>query len=217
MFIVYEGAKRLSIFHIMDDDSIDLDTSWVRNYERMSTIDHNYKKDFMDSVCIVFIYLNTLNEIVNVVQECEVCIVEEKVSVIKEERILRIIEEKRHIGNKVYHLEDILKYNVDIESERIQPFVNDEIKIELTSLSNMIKDIVFEPSIFIFHEINHMYVLFKETLPKSILRKKGSVGVTKKVQIVAEDVDKQKFKRFMRKSMRKHDSKPGNVSRKNRE
>jgi hypothetical protein len=43
------------------------------------------------------------------------------------------------------------------------------------------------------------------------------MGVTKKVQIVAEDVDKQKFKKFMRKSMRKHDSKSGNVSRKNRE
>jgi len=200
----------------MDDDSIDLDTSWVQNYERMTAIDHNYKKDFMDSVCMVFIYLNTLNEIVNVIQESENCIVEEKASVIKEERLLRMIEEKRHIGNKVYHLEDILKYNVDIESERVQHFVNGEIEIPLTSVSTMIKDIVFEPSIFIFHEINHVYLLFREALPKSILRKNGVQGVTKKVQISLEDADKQKFKKFMRKSMRKHDSKVGNLSRKNR-
>jgi len=193
----------------------DLDTSWVRNFERMSTIDHNYKKDLIESISIVFIYLTPLNEIVNVVQETETFTIEHNHSVIKEERLLRIIEDKRHIGNKIYQLIDILKYNVEIDSTKIQSFVNNEFSLDLVSLSNMIQDIVFDSSIFIFHEVNHLYVFLKENMPKSILRKDGAnLGTTKKVRISVENADKQKFKRFMRKSMRKHNAKGGNLSRK---
>lgn len=172
----------------------------------------------MESICVVFVYLNTLNEIVNVIQETEPCVIIGDTSTIKEDRLLRMIEEKRHIGNKIYHLDDILKYNVDIESEKVQSFVNDEIDIKLVSLSTMIKDVAIEPSIFIFHEINRLYFLYRETLPKSILRKNGGASTTKKVRITVEDSDKQQFKKFMRKSMRARSPKSaGNVSRKVRE
>ena len=98
-----------------------------------------------------------------------------------------------------YKLMDILSYNVEIEPENIQPFLNidssggQNVFLRTLPITN---DITIAPSIFIFHGINSIYFLFsldkphhKHTL-KSILKVKESKSiapVTKRVRIAIDE------------------------------
>jgi hypothetical protein len=204
---------------------MDLDTSWIDTYEKISSIQENYCREHMTKIPVFFIYMNPGDEIIKVI--CE----EEELSegsMISSARLLRMIEEKRHINGLVYKLVDLLQYVVDIEPENLQGFVGEDSSNVgggggggvgsgvgctgdmgsrwLKPISYSSGDIKIPSSIFIFHELNHLYFFFRSGL-KSILKDDKvceSLRVTKKVRIADISVDeKKKFKEYLRKSMRR--------------
>jgi hypothetical protein len=195
---------------------MDLDTSWIDTYEKISSIQENYYREPMTKIPVFFIYMNGGDEIIKVIYE------EEELgagSTISSERLLRMIEEKRHINNSVYKLVDLLRFVVDIEPENLQGFVGDDsFSVEdstwLKPISYTAGHINIPSSIFIFHELNHLYFFFrlKESGGgigggiKSILKSGGEGGlrVTKKVRIMDTADEKKKFKEYLRKSMRRN-------------
>ena len=194
---------------------MDLDTSWIDNYQKISSIQENYFREPMTSIPLFFIYMNQNDEIIKVMCEEEVL----ESSTIFTERLLRIIEDKRHINHSTYKLVDLLQYVVDIEPENLQSFIAEEGGSQwLKSISYSIGDIKIPHSIFIFHELNHLYFFFriseksegKEPL-RSILKggieNNGHLRVTKKVRIVDIPIEeKKKFKEYLRKSFKKKKS-----------
>jgi len=193
---------------------MDLDTSWIDTYEKISSIQENYYREPMTAISVFFIYMNHENEIIKVICEDEVL----DNSSIKSDRLLRMIEEKRHINDSVYKLVDLLQYVVDIESENLQEYVNDDSNSGSQWLKNIpysSGDINIPPSIFIFHELNHLFFFFKlKSDVKSILKNNDSLRVTKKVRIMDIPIDeKKKFKEYLRKSL-KHKKKYNSVTRK---
>ena len=99
---------------------------------------------------------------------------------ISKDHILQIIQTKRSIYlTKKYKIIDILLYNVTLEPENIQEYAKSENFRELSSgffkQCSLFNDIIIDDSIFIFHKINTLYFIFKETESnftiKSILKK----------------------------------------------
>jgi len=171
-------------------DSIDLDISWVEKHERLLNIYENYQREHMDSIKICYIYVNLKSEIEKVICENEQLFFNGNYNVISKERVLQIVQNKKLLDHNLkYTIDNILVYNVSIEPENIQKYVNSESVECFLKIYPIIDEIQLPPSIFIFHEINSIYFIFKqsEVKPKSILKigdkVKENVKKTKSVRI----------------------------------
>ena len=171
-------------------DSIDLDISWVEKHERLLNIYENYQREHMDSIKICYIYVNLQSEIEKVICENEYLFFNGNYNVIPKERVLQIVQNKKLLDNDLkYTIDNILVYNVSIEPENIQKYVNCESVESFLKIYPIVDEIQLPPSIFIFHEINSIYFIFKqnEVKPKSILKNgnkfKENGKKTKRVRI----------------------------------
>lgn len=101
-----------------------------------------------------------------------------------------------------YEFVEYATFVVDLEPENIQSYVKSDTEGQqvnfLSEKKGILADIVCPQSIFIFHSLNAVIVLFKEpppiTVPKSILKKHSNSNITKKM--VKFHKDHSKTKRF---------------------
>jgi len=195
---------------------MDLDTSWIEKEEKINSIQQHSVRELPDKINLYYIYIDTNNSIEKVEKECEV-LVDSKIS---KERILQIIQTKRKAGGSgsgsgngssgatKYKLFDILSFQVHLDPEKLFFFSKNENMDELTEYSQsffrsipLFDEITVVPSIFIFHETNGIYFLFKACSSpslRSILKGSCSSGsssmdsknrVTKKVRISLDTDD----------------------------
>jgi hypothetical protein len=184
------------------DTDFDLDTSWIREQEKVQNMDKKMIKEPMQKVAIFFIYLDKNNSIDKILKD----IIDLQImgvgmgSMISKDNVLRIIQSKKiYTPTSKYRFKEILQFTIPIDSEYIQSFAygkedknNDFLKV----LQVPYNDIFFPESVFIFHKTNSLFFLYQETdncarrhTFKSILKKghgDGSGGrraTTKKVKI----------------------------------
>lgn len=173
-----------------------LDTSWIAEQEKLLDVQHTYCREPMNQITVHSIFINQNNYIDNIhTEDCQ-CDVSNNQSVLTQDKIMSVIEymkRKYTEYNKRYRLHDIQSFVVDVEPKHIQPLSqqsNDRPSPFFKPVSRT-TDIVLPNSIFIFHSINAIYLIFWEipqqthshTL-KSILKKKKHDGTnTKKVHI----------------------------------
>jgi len=186
----------------------DLDSSWIDKEEKMGASDTNYIREPIDEIQMFFIYINSRLEIEHVSKESECAD-----GCISKDRLLQIIQTKRHHNNKKYRLDDLLSFQIDLEPENIQSFSEldslDDISATFLKSIPIFDEVVCAPSIFIFHDMASLFFLFNEvdTVKKSILRSASdSHRVTKKVRIMDEHVvvdhssnNRKSMKKFMKK------------------
>lgn len=185
----------------MEDE--DLDISWIQNHEKILSIHENYKREPMESISLYFLYINQNAEIEKIIREKEILEVKDDFQRLSKERILQIVQQKKKTNTGKYSLDHILVYNITIEPENIQKYVNTNNLLEFSQpfIKHLavIDEIKIYPSIFVFHSLNSIFFFFKKmdepTAPplvrKSIL-KIGNVidenknKKTKKVRIMEE-------------------------------
>jgi hypothetical protein len=204
----------------MDSTIIDLDISWIKEHERLQNIETNHFREPMNNIDLIFIYINPNLYIDKIIREQYPLSWDSSnnCSRLSKECLLKIIQNNKKLSRsnngsssdfRKYKFIDILTYNIDLEPEHVQNYSKNE-NIEESShgfLKNLsiIDDIAIPPSIFIFHKINCIFLLYQEietnhhrhTL-KSILKKpiailgstqddpnqkQGSQKITKKVRI----------------------------------
>jgi len=178
----------------LDDCFIDLDTSWIADFD---AIDNEYKSYYSESLEFInmnCIYLNASNEIINVHEEKVIFLNkgllsrEEVVGLIKRNSIINIDKEKE---KDKYSLLSILVFNINIAPENLKTFFklnkernNNKDKEKekdigsqyLHSIKN-IDAIVFDKSISLFHDINNLYLVFyKKTVGKNGVTKRRSLS-----------------------------------------
>ena len=185
---------------------MDLDTSWIEKEEKINSIQQHYVRELPEKINLYYIYIDTNDSIEKVEKETEV-LIDSKIS---KERMLQIIQTKRMPSTSAsasasastkYKLFDILAFQVPIDPEKIFSFSkNDNENLHEYSQSflqsiPLFGEITVVPSIFIFHEINGIYFLFKANSSpplRSILKnddsKKENNRVTKKVRISLDGI-----------------------------
>jgi hypothetical protein len=159
----------------------------------MCSCDTNYIREPINSIKIFFIYINSNLEIEYVSNDVETLTnIPSNIqsNIISKERLLHIIQNKRHHNNKKYRLDDILSFQIHLEPENIQSFVSSTTTNTFLKSVPIFDDIYCIPSIFIFHDITSLYFLFYEidTARKSILKNidvnnYNNHRITKKVRI----------------------------------
>ena len=183
---------------------MNLDTSWIEKEEKINSIQQHYVRELPEKINLYYVYIDEQDSIQNVEKETEV-LVNSKIS---KERLLQIIQTKRMVssingGTRKYKLFDILTYQIHLDPEKIFFFSKTENLSEITEYSQsffrsvpLFDEITIVPSIFIFHEINCIYFLFKYCVSpplRSILKTDSSIKkenrVTKKVRISLDSVD----------------------------
>jgi|TARA_B110000285_G_scaffold228008_1_gene290274 hypothetical protein len=182
-----------------------LDDSWLQEQQRIQDIKHNYCKENMNSITIHSLFVNKnkhLDKIVN----SEVTLVESdkqpNLQYIPKNTISQLIQQNKHSStthsNKSqYKLLSIASFFVTLEPEHIQSYSK---STDITGTSDFfrihpsIDDIIVPPSIFIFHKINAIFLIYQEHVQshkkytiKSILKttpnKNAKKVNTKKVRI----------------------------------
>ena len=166
----------------MDDD--DLDMSWLNEQERIQNIQKNYYREPMENINMYFIYINQNQYIDKILCEKYDLEVVSNGSLLNKEKLLQIIQNKKiKTLNSRYKLIDILQYHVELEPEHIQTYCkNGEPDISSPKLLKNISffdEIIFSPSIFIFHGINSLYFMFQEVETISTKNRKSMKSILK--------------------------------------
>jgi len=198
-----------SLDHRNIEEDRDLDTSWIEDHERLSTIHGNYIREPMEHIHIYFIYINRNSYIDKIVHDKQLLLLssDKRYSYLPKETLLHIIQTRKiKTPFSKYKLADVLSYLVDLEPEAIQYYSkNDNLEqIHSTFLKVLpiMNDIKIDPSIFIFHEMNALYFLFEEVelinhrhSLRSILKPSSSLSSvsdktnTKKVRIQTSSLE----------------------------
>jgi hypothetical protein len=194
-----------------DSDSLsgetmkDLDTSWIQEHERLSSVNENYQRETMESIPVYFVYINRNQYIEKIISDKIPLVLHEDKShsYITKEALLQIIQSRKiKTAFSKYKLMDVLSYLVDLEPEHIQSFSKSEMIDHPTpyfKIASIMDDIRIQPSIFIFHGLNAIYFLFEEvellnhrhtlksilkaSVPTLSLASTSSLSSTKKVRI----------------------------------
>ena len=167
----------------MENDELDgLDVSWMSEQQRINSTEILQKREPMQKIKLCFIYINKSNYIENILHDVEIL----DGSIISNERILHIIQNKKvKTSVSKFKLSDILLYHIDLEPEVLQSFVQ---KTESSSSYlkpiSIINDIKVPDSIFVFHNINKLYFLFKEVEVKCLKKPQTLKSILKPVSVV---------------------------------
>lgn len=214
----------------------DLDTSWIDEAE----FKDNYQRELMKDIRTYFIYIDGDGSIEKITKDSEfldngIISKQHLLHLIQNRRYCP--DKGIH---KKYKLIDLLFFHVPLESDQLRDFVSEkssstpqrddngveqllstssnEVGMRKDSIDNWLlrsipifDSVVVDPSIFIFHDLNSLFFLFKEVEPtviKSIL-KNGSLSgsldtrVTKKVRLPVEEyIDKKR--KSMKRMLRRH-------------
>ena len=186
----------------MEPDNFD--TSWIEEQEKMQDIHQNIAKENQTSINIFYVYVNKNNDVDKITHEKHSLAT--KSSRITKENLLGIIQCKKiYTPFSKYKFEDVILYSVEIDPENIQSYISTEADPQQSPYSKVlpfIGDIVIPETVFIFHDINCLFFIFKEyefqkthkTTLKSILKPSGEGGEhnikhTKKVRIQVSPED----------------------------
>ena len=187
----------------MSDLTDDLDMSWLVETERLSKIDQNFARENMNEIQLHSIYINKTNHIDKITSSAHALMMVDlsnRIMGLTNEYVLQLVESMKLVNGIKYKLLDILVFNVDLEPENIQAFSQtcaDTCQSRFLKTYSVIQDIKIPASIFIFHNLNSIYMIFQEivllTNPyTSILKHNNVVGgtnlrKTKKVSIHLPD------------------------------
>ena len=136
---------------------------WLMIQKRMSeTIDENYIKEPMTNIMIHYIYINNNNSIEKIISEKENLSLEDDFSILPGNRSIQLIQNHNMNNKKKFKLSESLLYNVDVDSDNIQNYVNDINSVDFLTVLPFFNVIKILPSLFIFHSLNCIFMIYKE-------------------------------------------------------
>ena len=149
---------------------MELDTSWISDFELSDEAYKKFYKEKVESVKLYILYVNRNSELFHIKKNN--IIIEN--TILKKENLIDILKKYKVYQKKEYMPLSILKYNITINPENITKNISN-IDNYLTS-ENSIEDIYWNDSILFLHNINSLYIVYKE-------KWKSKHSNTKKIRI----------------------------------
>lgn len=106
------------------------------------------------------------NSIVKILSEKEILVFEDEWSILPENKFIQLIVNHNICDEKSYKLSETLLYNIDLESNHIQNYNNDNKPINFLNPLSRFDVIKVSPSLFVFHSLNCIFMIFKEIKKK---------------------------------------------------
>ena len=163
-------------------DSGDLDISWIQSSEKELGIDKNILREPVHQITIKTVYISHVSvgddgdngiggyQIIKCSDEIvKTCMINNKHALTKEFLLHYIQSRKVDLNLHRYKLDSIVTYVVSIEPEEIQAYTQTEGYVELSTNAfmkkyNVIEDLLFSDSIFVFHPVNCVYLFLIENV-----------------------------------------------------
>lgn len=180
-----------------------LDETWVHELQKIQDINQNYCRECMDSISVHSVFVNNnkhIDKIINLEITLSTHNTIDNYKYIPKNQLISIIKHNQeHLGQqniRQYKLIDIASFFVTLEPEHIQSYSKSEVTSNnhnFFKIHPYIDDIHVPTSIFIFHKLNSVFLIYQEFISntnnrtaKSILKKNSNQNTqshTKKVKI----------------------------------
>ena len=176
----------------MDDFMDSVDLSWLDKYIRTTEGGVTYLPEIMSNIKLKILYINTNNEIEHIIKKDVPLEVNTQESFINESTLIKFIHNYRDYNKKRYQCDGILKYFISMDPQTIFENIHND-NFTFSDENSFFHfelpcTIHFPPSLFIFHSINTIYIIFRELLlvetkMDSITIKKNNNSITKRLRI----------------------------------
>ena len=167
----------------MNDEMMELDDSWIYQFEKS---DKQYKHFYKEKITFVNVHCIYINENKEIEKRKQYKIMLKKSNYLSKEELISIIKNNNVDSNIYYSLFSILCYNISLEPFHLQYFLkskepNNQFHF-LTSIKH-IDDIPFQPCIYMFQDLNDIFILFNQKTNKESIDINNSISGTKKIYI----------------------------------
>lgn len=102
---------------------MELDTSWITNFEKLENEYNLFYKDKITEITIFFLYVNRENDVIKIKRDK---IDNIKNNTINSDNLLYLIKNYNHYNDVKYKLISLLKFNIDIDSLDINNFLREK-------------------------------------------------------------------------------------------
>lgn len=138
---------------------------WIEEQTKILNTNQNHKREPLKYIQMHFCYTDCNDCILNVKTvkhffESVESLGEEEDKVVNQATLLRIIDEHKFVSNMHFAFKELATFHVDIEPEHMSSF--DPSNTTFFKPLQIVSDVSFSKSIFIFHPLNCLFFLFKQ-------------------------------------------------------
>ena len=155
----------------------EIDTNWIDDFETMDNLYKDFYKEQIQNISLFMVYVDNENKI-SFVRRSSVPLEE---GTLKKKHLIEILKEYMNYDSKKYRPISLLKYNIDISPQEINLYLKNKDGFDFLTVEKNIKDIVFNDSITLFHDVNSLYVVFHESW-KSFHNRTKKIYIKKKLK-----------------------------------
>jgi len=158
------------------------DLSWIEQFESLDKEYASFYQEDITSIPFHAIYINHNSEITKTVQQmvplsCP--------NTILREELLHLIKTYNVMDRTKYSVLSILTFNITIHNHQLLSFLKSktpsvDIGRDYLAPSVHINNIPLQKSIHIFHDINDLFILFYESMPR------GQTSLTKRIRLLGK-------------------------------
>jgi len=153
-----------------------LDDDWIKKFDNIDNVYKDFYKDDIYYVNLKFIYVNRNNEIEKIRYETFLL---SKPNCISREEILQILKNSSNQDERRYSLLSLLKYNITMDNDDIQRYIQLNEERNFLSVIKNIDTIMFNKTINMMQDLNDLILVFYEK--SNELKEKNPYNSTKKV------------------------------------
>ena len=139
-------------------DSCDLDINWIHTQTRLFHESQKINKESMKAIHIQHIFINLKSEIVKKRNSIYTSKLNETTLPSFE---IFLVQENKNMDNKKYRIFEILLFNVDLDIQEDSE-INSLFQKNFLHKKNLLVDTIIPPTLYIFHDINCLYLIYKE-------------------------------------------------------
>ena len=136
---------------------------WINTFEKKDKLYEDFYKEPLEIVKTVIAYIDKNNDIVSV-KKLTIPLIN---GTLKKASLIDLLNENLHFNNIKYRPISIIKWNMNIEPSHIKDYFKGNVKEkyddDFFTIESEIKDIIFNDSISILHDINTLYVFLHES------------------------------------------------------
>lgn len=135
-----------------------LNDEWIKKFEETDKLYQDFYKDDLYYINTHFVYINKTNEIEKIKQESFLMT---KRNYISREELIGMLKRNSIDNSQEYSILSILKYNITLDVEDVNCFLNKSNKFDyfLTNVKN-IDAITFDKTVNMFQDLNDLIFVF---------------------------------------------------------
>jgi len=137
---------------------MELSTDWIEEFEIEDKDYKQFYKEKVKQIRIYCLYVNKTQELFHVKKQK----MNLTNSVLDKESLVALLKKYRSYQNKTYIPLSILKYNITLKPQYIQEFISNPSEFEYVEPQSSIDDIEWFDSIEFMHDVNSLYIVFRE-------------------------------------------------------